>query len=449
MCAPERIEIPTASASSWIAVSTICSGRLVEARVDDLHARVAERARDDLRAAVVPVEAGLRDHHSDLPRPRLRKYMSVKLTVVGCSPAWPNPGGAQSGYLARGRRHACCSTAGPGVLARLREREAVAAPSTRSRSRTSTSTTGATSCRGSGATTFGPGARRADSRSSGCRRAAARCSRSSASSSARRRCSRTRSGCAEYAERRAVRGRRASRSLPAARAALRPARLRRSAARANGTTLAYSGDCGPCDELAELAARRRPLPLRGDAARAEPGGRDARAPRAPTRRSRPSRPRGAKRLLLTHRPHERPLDAGLRAGLRRARARGRASGATGSAGTGTITRGDHSFTSHLPSCLTQADPEDLALDAGPVLRQQRDLRARPRPRTTPRSRSSACRARLGGIRLDRDVARQPFLHRAACARRSRGAASPRRAASTPCVRFVCSVRVRARRAGRP
>src|SRR5262249_42174991 len=26
MCAPERIEMPTASASSWIAVSTICSG---------------------------------------------------------------------------------------------------------------------------------------------------------------------------------------------------------------------------------------------------------------------------------------------------------------------------------------------------------------------------------------------------------------------------------------
>ena len=23
----------------------------------------------------------------------------MKLTVVGCSPAWPNPGGAQSGYL--------------------------------------------------------------------------------------------------------------------------------------------------------------------------------------------------------------------------------------------------------------------------------------------------------------------------------------------------------------
>jgi ribonuclease BN (tRNA processing enzyme) len=46
----------------------------------------------------------------------------VKLTVVGCSPAWPNPGGAQSGYLveADGRLLLDC---GPGVLARLREAE--------------------------------------------------------------------------------------------------------------------------------------------------------------------------------------------------------------------------------------------------------------------------------------------------------------------------------------
>jgi ribonuclease BN (tRNA processing enzyme) len=46
----------------------------------------------------------------------------VKLTVVGCSPAWPNPGGAQSGYLleAPGRVLLDC---GPGVLARLREHE--------------------------------------------------------------------------------------------------------------------------------------------------------------------------------------------------------------------------------------------------------------------------------------------------------------------------------------
>jgi ribonuclease BN (tRNA processing enzyme) len=46
----------------------------------------------------------------------------VKLTVVGCSPAWPNPGGAQSGYLVEssGRLLLDC---GPGVLARLRDRE--------------------------------------------------------------------------------------------------------------------------------------------------------------------------------------------------------------------------------------------------------------------------------------------------------------------------------------
>jgi ribonuclease BN (tRNA processing enzyme) len=45
----------------------------------------------------------------------------MKLTVVGCSPAWPNPGGVQSGYLVesagRGKLLLDC---GGGVLARLR-----------------------------------------------------------------------------------------------------------------------------------------------------------------------------------------------------------------------------------------------------------------------------------------------------------------------------------------
>jgi ribonuclease BN (tRNA processing enzyme) len=47
----------------------------------------------------------------------------VKVTVVGCSPAWPNPGRAHSGYLlehAGGRLLVDC---GPGVLSRLREAE--------------------------------------------------------------------------------------------------------------------------------------------------------------------------------------------------------------------------------------------------------------------------------------------------------------------------------------
>ncbi|HWX09892.1 MAG TPA: MBL fold metallo-hydrolase [Gaiellaceae bacterium] len=47
----------------------------------------------------------------------------MKLTVVGCSPAWPNPGGAQSGYLVEGRGRLLLDC-GPGVLARLRAREA-------------------------------------------------------------------------------------------------------------------------------------------------------------------------------------------------------------------------------------------------------------------------------------------------------------------------------------
>ena len=46
----------------------------------------------------------------------------MKLTVVGCSPAWPNPGGAQSGYLVEGAGRLLLDC-GPGVLARLRQRE--------------------------------------------------------------------------------------------------------------------------------------------------------------------------------------------------------------------------------------------------------------------------------------------------------------------------------------
>jgi len=43
----------------------------------------------------------------------------VKVTVVGCSPAWPNAGGAQSGYLVEGAGRLLLDC-GPGVLARLR-----------------------------------------------------------------------------------------------------------------------------------------------------------------------------------------------------------------------------------------------------------------------------------------------------------------------------------------
>jgi len=47
----------------------------------------------------------------------------VKLTVVGCSPAWPNPGGAQSGYLVENGGGRLLLDCGPGVLPNLRKRE--------------------------------------------------------------------------------------------------------------------------------------------------------------------------------------------------------------------------------------------------------------------------------------------------------------------------------------
>jgi ribonuclease BN (tRNA processing enzyme) len=43
----------------------------------------------------------------------------VRVIVIGCSPAWPNAGGAQSGYLVEGGGRLLLDC-GPGVLARLR-----------------------------------------------------------------------------------------------------------------------------------------------------------------------------------------------------------------------------------------------------------------------------------------------------------------------------------------
>jgi ribonuclease BN (tRNA processing enzyme) len=47
--------------------------------------------------------------------------MAVRLTVVGSSPAWPDPGGAQSGYLVEDGSRRLLLECGPGVLAKLRE----------------------------------------------------------------------------------------------------------------------------------------------------------------------------------------------------------------------------------------------------------------------------------------------------------------------------------------
>ena len=49
--------------------------------------------------------------------------MEMRLKVIGCSPAWPNPGGAQSGYLVEGPPGRVLLDCGAGVLAKLRELE--------------------------------------------------------------------------------------------------------------------------------------------------------------------------------------------------------------------------------------------------------------------------------------------------------------------------------------
>jgi ribonuclease BN (tRNA processing enzyme) len=54
--------------------------------------------------------------------------MNVKLIVVGCSPAWPNPGSAQSGYLVQADGRRLLMDCGPGVLARLRSMNGQAWP---------------------------------------------------------------------------------------------------------------------------------------------------------------------------------------------------------------------------------------------------------------------------------------------------------------------------------
>ena len=82
-------------------------------------------ARDELRigqlAWLLLHRAILRTRQEPVPfEPRTRL---VRLTIIGCSPAWPNPGGAQSGYLVEAGGSRLLLDCGPGVLSRLRVAE--------------------------------------------------------------------------------------------------------------------------------------------------------------------------------------------------------------------------------------------------------------------------------------------------------------------------------------
>ena len=231
--------------------------------------------------------------------------MAVKLEVIGSSPAWPNPGGAHSGYLVRAAD--LLLDCGPGVLARLREREHGWPRSTRSRSRTSTSTTGATSSPGSGGSFYGP-ATALPQPELWVPPGAATSSGRLGSDSGARTCSSRAFQVSEYEERMPFEA--AGFEVTALPRPPLPLADLRLPGRAATASLAYSGDAGPCEALVELARDADLFVCEATLAPASSTGRRAATWRR--RGDRRLRRAGARRLLLTHRPAELPRRPGSR-----------------------------------------------------------------------------------------------------------------------------------------
>jgi ribonuclease BN (tRNA processing enzyme) len=230
----------------------------------------------------------------------------VKLTVVGCSPAWPNPGGAQSGYLLESAGKRLLLDCGPGVLARLRERwdwpevDAIAithwhldhwgdvVPWVWGQ-------------------TLGPGQERPKPElwipPGGCELLAAvgaNVGQPQMFSGA--------FDIHEYED---------GEEFEAAGFRITPQRVLHYEmlafgfrASANGSVLAYSGDSGPSDALPVLAHDADVFLCEATLLRPNPEG-GTRGHLAAEEAVAAFEASGAKRLLLTHRPHERPLEAGL------------------------------------------------------------------------------------------------------------------------------------------
>jgi ribonuclease BN (tRNA processing enzyme) len=226
----------------------------------------------------------------------------VKLTVVGCSPAWPNPGGAQSGYLLEsgGRLLLDC---GPGVLARLRERMPWPAVDAIAITHFHLDHWGDLVPWVWG-NVFGPGSSAERPElwlPPGGRALLERLGGTLGSADMFERAFRV----SEYTEREpfAVGG---FEVLP-----LRVPHYELLAfgfrCSSNGKTLAYSGDSGPCVELCELAENADLFLCEATLLAPNPEG-GTRGHLAADEAFESFRESNAKRLLLTHRPHERPLD---------------------------------------------------------------------------------------------------------------------------------------------
>jgi ribonuclease BN (tRNA processing enzyme) len=230
----------------------------------------------------------------------------VKLTVVGCSPAWPNPGGAQSGYMLESDDRRLLLDCGPGVLARLRERwpwpevDAIAithwhldhwgdvVPWVWGQ-------------------TLGPG-RETKKAELWIPPGGKEMLEAIGSRLGQPQMFAKAFELSEYAD---------AEPFETFGFEVTPARVLHYEllafgfrASANGTVLAYSGDSGPSDALPKLAERADLFVCEATLQQPNPEG-GTRGHLAAGEAIEAFEASGAKRLLLTHRPRERPLDAGL------------------------------------------------------------------------------------------------------------------------------------------
>jgi ribonuclease BN (tRNA processing enzyme) len=228
--------------------------------------------------------------------------VNVKLTVVGCSPAWPNPGGAQSGYLLedQGRLLLDC---GPGVLARLREHDHWPVLDAIAITHFHLDHWGDLVPWVWG-NTFGPGAESPRPElwlPPGGRAVLAQLGEQLGTPDMFERAFQ----CAEYAE-----------SEPFEAAGFEVTAMQVPhydllafgfRCTSNGTTLAYSGDTGPCGSLPELARDADLFLCEATLLTTNPEG-GLRGHLAADEAQEAFELARAKRLLLTHRPYERELD---------------------------------------------------------------------------------------------------------------------------------------------
>ena len=201
----------------------------------------------------------------------------MKLTVAGCSPAWPNPGGAQSGYLVENGSGTVLLDCGPGVLARLRQSESWPEPDAIVITHFHLDHWGDLVPWVWGALYLDGQGVKLPSRCSGCRRAARRVLEHFGSLLGFQDMFERVFSIAEYTAGSRVRRRwlRRHRDASSRTTGVEAHALRVTA---GGRTLAYSGDSGPSDGARLGCERRRSVPLRGDAPRRRPRRRAARPP---------------------------------------------------------------------------------------------------------------------------------------------------------------------------